>query len=51
VAIAVARRNIPKAGLLQAMEYNRTDKVLFVITTLAVAAFLSYIAFGPMHWH
>jgi hypothetical protein len=41
-------RNIPLAGLFQGMEYSRTDKVLFVITALAVAAFVSYMVFGPM---
>jgi hypothetical protein len=35
---------------LPGMEYSRTDVVLLVTTTLAVAAFLLYIAFGPMQW-
>lgn len=39
-------RNVPLAGLLRGMEYTRTDIVLLVVTTLAVAAFLTYMGFG-----
>jgi hypothetical protein len=30
------------------MEYTRTDIVLLVVTTVAVAVFVTYVAFGPM---
>jgi hypothetical protein len=43
-------RNVPLTGLLQKREYTRTDIVLIIVTALAVAAFLFYIAFGPMQW-
>ena len=46
----MSSRKVPLTGLLPGMEYSRTDVVLLIITTLAVAAFLLYIAFGPMQW-
>jgi hypothetical protein len=29
------------------MEYTRKDIILLVVTTMAVAVFLYYVAFGP----
>lgn len=37
-----------RPGWLKVMEYTRTDIVLLVVTTVAVAVFVTYVAFGPM---
>ena len=39
-------RNIPLAGLFQAMEHARTDMVVLVITTTLVGMLMTYLAFG-----
>ena len=39
----------PLPDWLKVMEYTRTDIVLLVVATMAVAAFLIYVAFGPMN--
>jgi hypothetical protein len=41
------RRNAPGPGWLRDMGYNSADIAMLIITTLAVAVFLTYIAFGP----
>jgi hypothetical protein len=41
------RRNAPGPGSLRVMGYNSADIAMLIITTLAVAVFVTYIAFGP----
>jgi hypothetical protein len=40
-------RNGPLSASLNLMEYTRKDIILLVVTTMAVAVFLYYVAFAP----
>jgi hypothetical protein len=39
--------NVSLFGWLCVMDYTRMDIVLIILTTIAVAIFLGYLAFGP----
>ena len=41
--------NARLSASLKLMEYTRKDIILLVVTTMAVAVFLYYIAFGPAY--
>ena len=38
---------MPLPAWLKVMEYTRTDLIMLAVTTMAVAAFQIYVAFGP----